>query len=366
MKFIHLADVHLGAVPERGTALGEKRGEEIWESFRRVITEIRNNPVDFLFIAGDLFHRKPLLRELREVNYLFSKIPETQIFLMAGNHDYLTRDSFYLRFPWEKNVTFFEKEEIQCVKAVGKDVYVYGNSYENQEIKEAIYQKVRPGKEEGYHILMAHGGDAEHVPMDYQSLSAAGFHYTALGHIHKPQILFTNQMAYPGSLEPLDRNETGVHGYVEGTLENGQVQIRFVPFACRFYEKLVLNVREDMAQYDLEDQAKELIGKHGNNNIYQIILRGKRSPDMLFLPERFAELGNVIEVRDESRPAYQLGELERQYSGTLVGSYIAYFREKENLTEVEEKALYYGLQALLETTNNGYQTLGNPKLRKNT
>ena len=34
---------------------------EIWETFRRVIAGIRKNPVDLLFIAGDLFHRQPLL-----------------------------------------------------------------------------------------------------------------------------------------------------------------------------------------------------------------------------------------------------------------------------------------------------------------
>lgn len=50
--------------------------------------------VDLLFIAGDLFHRQPLLRELKEVNNLFSTIPDTRVYLMAGNHDYIKADSF--------------------------------------------------------------------------------------------------------------------------------------------------------------------------------------------------------------------------------------------------------------------------------
>ena len=53
MRFIHLADVNLGAVPDRGCPWSEKRENEIWETFRRVITGIRENPVDLLFIAGD-------------------------------------------------------------------------------------------------------------------------------------------------------------------------------------------------------------------------------------------------------------------------------------------------------------------------
>ena len=75
MRFIHLADVHLGAVPDRGCPWSEKRENEIWETFRRVIAGIRENPVDLLFIAGDLFHRQPLPYELNEVNNLFSSIP---------------------------------------------------------------------------------------------------------------------------------------------------------------------------------------------------------------------------------------------------------------------------------------------------
>lgn len=78
MRFIHLADVNLGAVPDRGCPWSEKRENEIWETFRRVITGIRENPVDLLFIAGDLFHRQPLLSELKEVNELFGIHPENQ------------------------------------------------------------------------------------------------------------------------------------------------------------------------------------------------------------------------------------------------------------------------------------------------
>ena len=91
-----------GAV--HGAAGGRKKSGKL---SGRVIAGIRENPVDLLFIAGDLFHRQPLLRELKEVNNLFSTIPDTRVYLMAGNHDYIKADSFYRDFQWEKNVTFF-------------------------------------------------------------------------------------------------------------------------------------------------------------------------------------------------------------------------------------------------------------------
>lgn len=348
MRFIHLADVHLGAVPDRGYPWSNERGEEIWESFRRVIAVIRKNPVDFLFIAGDLFHRQPLLRELREVNYLFSQIPGTRVFLMAGNHDYMKENSFYRDFEWEPNVTFFQEEKITCVHVEEANVFVYGMSYQHQEIREPLYDSVRPGKEAGFHVLLAHGGDETHIPMNMRTVSAAGFDYVALGHIHKPQVLQRDRMAYAGALEPIDRNDMGEHGYIEGRYENGCVKTTFVPFACRTYQQLVLTLREDSTQFSVEEMMKMDIMKRGGKNIYRVVLKGFRSPEMLLLPEKLKALGNIIEVMDESRPAFDLESLAKRYSGTLIGDYITYFLSRER-TMVEEKALYYGLQALLET-----------------
>ena len=77
MRFIHIADVHLGMQPDAGFPWSEERGESIWESFRRIIRLVGREKPDFLLIAGDLFQRQPLLRELKEVNDLFASIPET-------------------------------------------------------------------------------------------------------------------------------------------------------------------------------------------------------------------------------------------------------------------------------------------------
>ena len=348
MRFIHLADVHLGAVPDRGCSWSSRREEEIWETFRRVIAGIRENPVDLLFIAGDLFHRQPLLRELKEVNNLFSSIPDTRVYLMAGNHDYLKENSFYRGFQWSSNVFFFEKEELTCVKDEKLDVYIYGLSYEHQEIEEPLYDSVSPRAEEGIHILLAHGGDAKHIPVNMGAVSGAGFDYIALGHLHEPQILIPDKAAYAGTLEPVDREDMGPHGYMEGELENGSLKTRFVPFACRSYEQITLMLREDSTQASAENMLKADLAQKGRMNIYKIFIRGNRTPGFWLLPEKLKTFGIISEVVDESRPSYDLEMMEKQYSGTLIGDYIRYFPEN-NRTETEEKALYYGIQALMET-----------------
>ena len=346
MRFIHLADVHLGDIPDKGCAWSSKRQEEIWETFRKIIEGIRKNPVDMLLIAGDLFHRQPLLRELKEVNYLFSTIPDTRVYLIAGNHDYIRKDSRYRDFQWSENVLFFRSESVRCVKDPLLDVYIYGFSYRHREIRENVLEGLQPDEGEGMHILLAHGGDDTHVPLDVKALSAAGFDYIALGHIHKPDILLKNRAAFSGAPEPLDHTQTGPHGYIEGKTVNGRRKISFVPAAMRSYETITLLLDEESTQGSLEEELKDRILKNGADNLYQVLLEGTRSPDLMLIPEKLRMLGNVLDVTDHSRPAYDLEVLRRQYHGTLAGDYLDYFADRD-LSPVEEKALYYGIQALL-------------------
>ena len=75
MKFIHIADVHWGMNPDSDRPWNRERAQAIHDSFAEVVRQAKLQDADFLFIAGDLFHRQPLLRDLKEVNYLFSTIP---------------------------------------------------------------------------------------------------------------------------------------------------------------------------------------------------------------------------------------------------------------------------------------------------
>lgn len=350
IRFIHLADVHLGAVPDRGCPWSREREEEIWETFRRVIVTIRKSPVDLLFIAGDLFHRQPLISELREINDLFATISQTRIFLMAGDNDYMKEDSFYRTFKWNENVSLFDEESRTCIEIPDKNIYVYGLSYEHKEIHEALYDDWKKSDKRGFHVLMAHGGDEEHIPMDFRKMAEGGFDYVALGHRCQQQAPLKDWMLYSGALEPIDRNDLGEHGYIEGTYGEGKVRTRFVPFASRSYQNLLLTVREGSTQHTLEEMLRNEIMKRGGKNIYRVIIQGTRSPGSLLLAERLKSMGNIVEVLDESRPAYDLEKLHEQYKGTLIGDYIEQFPDNGRRPVVQDKALYHGLQALLNAS----------------
>ena len=211
-----------------------------------------------------------------------------------------------------------------------------------------MYDEWKPVNKPGFHVLLAHGGDLSCCPMDFTGLAATGFDYVALGHSHKPHTVCRDKIAYSGSLEPLDRNDLGKHGYIQGEYEDGNVKVRLVPCANRSYQNLVLNVDRDTTQYKLEEMLRSEVMRRGGRNIYRLILKGRVSPDNVLLTERLHGLGNIVEIMDESRPAYNIEELYRQYRGTLIGDYINKFLDKD-LTVVEKKALYYGLQAILST-----------------
>ena len=74
------------------------------------------------------------------------------------------------------------------------------------------------------------------------------------------------------------------------------------------------------------------------------------------ITERLKRLGNVIEIRDESRVRMDLKELYRRYRGTIIGDYIHSFGEEEDLSDTERKALFYGLGALFKTARFGEET----------
>ena len=302
-----------------------------------------------LLIAGDLFHRQPLLRELKEMNSILEMLEQTEVVMIAGNHDHIRKNSYYRTFTWAPHVHMICSQEMSCVELDRIQTAVYGCSYHSREILEPLYDHAVPEGRQKYEILLAHGGDEKHIPLSAASLAAAGFDYIALGHIHKPQILIRDQAAFSGALEPIDRNDTGDHGYMEGRLINGRIRTEFVPFACRSYQQLILTLHEETTQISLEEAVKSQIFRRGGRNIYRIILQGMRSPDLLLIPEKLKNLGNITDVIDESWPAYDLSELYKRYSGTLIGDYIGYFLSKGELDTVEKKALYYGLQALLET-----------------
>ena len=346
MRFIHTADLHLGASPDSDFSWGPQRKQALWNALHTIVKAAGRQRADLLLIAGDLFHRQPLLRECREVNSLLEQIPGTRVVIIAGNHDCIRPTSPYLTFSWAPNVTILSSETMDSVYFSELNTEVHGFSYHRPVIREALYDGLAVPDDGRFHILLAHGGDDTHIPIRLNDLAAAGFDYAALGHIHQPRLFSKASLAWCGSPEPLDRTDIGRRGYIAGEITRAGCRFRWVPSATAEYCPISITVNSSSTSM----QLKSLLGSKLNPDprfLYRIRLTGFREPDVTFDEEVIRQAGRIVDVTDETVPAYDLERLQEAHAHDLVSRYIQELNVPD-AGERERKALFYGLQALLD------------------
>ncbi len=348
MKFIHIADVHLGAEPDAGSAYSDVRPRELWDTLEEVVSICEQEQTDLLLIAGDLFHRQPLLRELKEVNYLFDSLTHTKVVLIAGNHDYIAMNSYYRTFEWSPNVYPLFGREMEYVLLKELNTAVYGFSYYSREIREPKYDTAHAKGLAEMEILLVHGGDEKHIPIRRNALEQSGFDYIAMGHIHRQQELIPGRAVYAGALEPTDKNDIGSHGFIRGEIRDRTVRTQFVPLAKREYLHLTLKVDQETTAGSLRARMRQMIEERGTENLYQFMIKGFRDPDVEFTAEYLKVSGNVLSISDETKAAYDMDRLLEENRENLIGRYIELFGDCEE-GSIEQQALYEGVQALMES-----------------
>lgn len=167
-----------------------------------------------------------------------------------------------------------------------------------------------------------------------------------LGHIHKPQALQKDRIIYAGALEPVDRNDTGLHGYITGEILEAGVKTQWIPCAGREYIHVELEVKETDTEGSIREKVRRCINEKGKKNIYKITLYGKRDVNVSLDAKRIAGEGNILEAVDETRPAYDIAQLWEENRDNILGRYISRFAGcKEDSLEYE--ALCEGIDAIL-------------------
>ena len=344
MKFIHTADIHLGASPDRDLPWGEARRLDVYKTFEGILNTAREEKTDLLLIAGDLFHRPPVLREVRELAALFSRIPDTQVVLTAGNHDHLYPGCAMLSLPLGENVHLLDSQALSSVTFPSLKTVVHGFSYHQPGHPAPFPASVTAPKDGMHHILMLHGGDEQHLPLSFDALASSGFDYIALGHIHQPRLFERCPMAYCGSPEPMDRTDTGRRGYIKGSIDDSGVDFRFIPSASGEYRQVTITVNPASTSAQITDLLREKLD-HSEKYFYRIILAGERGPDIRFDPEIISMAGQISDITDRTVPSFDIDRLLEEHSHDLISHYI---RKLSGGTETEKKALFYGLAALLD------------------
>ncbi len=160
MKFIHIADLHLGAEPDAGRAYSQNRSQELWETLQSVLEVLRGRADRPSADRRRHFSRAAASQGIKkELNYYFAELTHTKVVLIAGNHDYIRKDSYYRTFQWNENVIPLFGRELEYVEFPELRTAVYGLSYYSREIREPLYESAFAGGIQEYEILLAHGGD---------------------------------------------------------------------------------------------------------------------------------------------------------------------------------------------------------------
>lgn len=355
VKFIHIADVHLGVEPDKGKPWSDQRAQEIKSSFERLLDVVKEENIDLLLIAGDLFHFPPTVAMLKELDARLCELENVTTILIAGNHDYRAAGTPLDRYEFQSDTLCLGTETPEQVQLEDLETCVTGISYHRQMITEALYDDLTPelpGQEfcpEYFHILLAHGGDEKHSPMNKDRMLSSGFDYIALGHIHKPEVLAADRMIYPGSLEPIDHTDVGARGYVIGEAvrkkEGWTCRTEWREFSCRQYVDLSIGVKPEMTNYQLQKLVQEQMDAQGPEHIYRIKLEGYRNSLFQADLNGLLNVYHIYDVEDQTHEAYDLEALRKENANNLLGRYIECFDGQEDI--LHQRALEYGVKALI-------------------
>lgn len=347
MRFIHTADIHLGVIPDKGESWSKERADEITDTFDRLLALAEERKVDLLLIAGDLFHAPPTIQDLQNLDYKLGKLSVTRTVIIAGNHDYIEAGSPADGYRFNSRAVIMPRDRFGNVYIEALNTCVTGFSFGKNEYTDYKYDSIVPQREGAVNILLAHGGDEKHIPINFRKMADAGFDYCALGHIHKPKHIVKNRIAYPGSLEPIDRTETGRHGFIYGQCKDGETKIRWEPFNCRSYINLGLNVKPKYTEARLTDALAKQIETMGTQNIYKIILSGQMANGLNTDFSTLRRKYRISEIVNNTLCEYDMDKLLLDNEDNLLGKFISSLSKSDD--ELSKKALKYGVEAILAT-----------------
>jgi exonuclease SbcD len=260
VKYIHTADIHLGKTYR--TSDGEtERYEDFFRCLSDIVAEAIKEKVDFVLIAGDLFHTGQILpRTFARTIETLQPLKDAGIPCIAveGNHDWIhRRDSISwmealsqmgyicLLRPSRTETGGYRFDPFDPETGMGghieiKGLNIYGLGYIGAQAGSHI-ARICEAVETLNNLLLFHVGVWTFSPVEIGNIKpeealplAEKFDYVALGHGHKPYIITTPEgrpYAFnPGSPERVNFGEEKYDkGYYIVTVTDGRYTHEFRP-----------------------------------------------------------------------------------------------------------------------------------------
>lgn len=227
MRFVHIADLHLGKWIHQYSLLDIQK-----ELLSELLEYMDEQDIRLLIIAGDVYDR--LIPSLEAVNVLDEFLSQAmlkyhiEVMMISGNHDssdrlhfassILDKSGLHIETYLKKNMVFYQKEQtrfylLPFVKPSHvRNIYSECDAKTYQEALE--YYLSKQSLDHNYqNVLITHQfvghqsitSDSE-LPVSLggsEVLNASlfdDFDYVALGHLHAPQYVTRETIRYSGSL----------------------------------------------------------------------------------------------------------------------------------------------------------------------
>lgn len=255
MKILHTGDLHLDSpfCSDLGAKADEKR-EAQRDLLRRIFACAKEEKCDLILIAGDLFDGRSATPETTALLQKLLRECACPVVISPGNHDPYVEGSFYQRAELPDSVYLFTSNELQCFEIEELHTRVFGYAFTSSFLSESpLVGATIPEKDGWCHLLCAHADLTSPIsrtaPVTEGDILRGGFDYAALGHIHKPPLLHSEQIRYCGFAEGRSFDELLEGGVLIVTLEEG---------ACPTVERKILsNACYDIVELDLSSASDE-------------------------------------------------------------------------------------------------------------
>ena len=310
LRFFHTADIHLGKT-YRTSANEAERYEDFFRMLGSIVSDAIAEQVDFVLIAGDLFHTGQILpRTFARTIETLQPLKDASVPCIAveGNHDWIhRRDSIswmealsqmgyiHLLRPTRTETGGYRFDPFCLETGMGGHIEInglniYGVGYIGAQAGVHV-PRICEAVETKNNILLFHVGIWTYSPVEIGNMQpiealplADTFDYVALGHGHKPYIIETPEgrpYAFnPGSPERVNFGEEGYDkGYWFVTVENGNQQTEFRQTAPRPMKTVSVSLDEaeniDQALNLLRDQLAEKLDGLGERPLIELKVTGR-------------------------------------------------------------------------------------------
>lgn len=356
MRIIHCADLHLDSKMESNLDKDQAllRRSELIETFERMVQYALDNQVRAILIAGDLFDKIHIRKEVkRRVVEQIVNNPQIEFYYLKGNHD---RCDFMEEGIDEIPSNFHMFTDDGWTSYELDDVVITGMEINSANVATMAQRLVLDSA--NTNIVMLHGQQSDYDGKDgaeiinTTALKGKFIDYLALGHVHKyiyEQLDDRGVYCYPGCLEGRGFDETGDKGFVLMDIDDGKITSEFIPFALRRLHEIQVEVTADMSLQDTVAKAKDLLLDVDDQDLIKFVITGERELDDELDIVRFVRLfeNKYFFVKCYDRTKTLVDYDSFKYDKSLKGEFVRLVQAQDMDEEEKAKIIELGIRAIM-------------------